>query len=108
VLRDAPCQHNEQTGAHVAMQHGRIHRRADLHAQHRSVTVGQRDSIRVLVFAMVAGWDGRRGMALAVALGREPPHHNDPPEGPDSFLADHSFDKDLSCHTYGNTITIYG
>ncbi|KAI0004578.1 hypothetical protein BJV74DRAFT_385226 [Russula compacta] len=31
-------------------------------------------------------------VALAVALGREPPHHDDPPEGPDSFLADHGFE----------------
>jgi hypothetical protein len=27
-----------------------------------------------------------------VALGSEPPHHDDPPEGPDSFLADHGFE----------------
>ena len=31
-------------------------------------------------------------MALAIALGHEPPHHDDPPEGPDSFLADHGFE----------------
>ena len=31
-------------------------------------------------------------MALAIALGRDPPHHDDPPEGPDSFLADHGFE----------------
>ena len=31
-------------------------------------------------------------VALAIALGHEPPHHNDPPEGPDSFLADHGFE----------------
>jgi hypothetical protein len=31
-------------------------------------------------------------VALAIALGHEPPHHDDPPEGPDSFLADHSFE----------------
>ena len=31
-------------------------------------------------------------MSLAIALGREPPHHDDPPEGPDSFLADHGFE----------------
>jgi hypothetical protein len=31
-------------------------------------------------------------VALAIALGREPPHHDDPPEGPDSFLADHGFE----------------
>ena len=31
-------------------------------------------------------------MALAIALGREPPHHDDPPEGPDSFLADNGFE----------------
>ena len=31
-------------------------------------------------------------MALAIALGSEPPHHEDPPEGPDSFLADNGFE----------------
>jgi hypothetical protein len=31
-------------------------------------------------------------VALAIALGREPPHHDDPPEGPDSFLADNGFE----------------
>ena len=31
-------------------------------------------------------------VVLAVALGSEPPHHDDPPEGPDSFLADHGFE----------------
>jgi len=31
-------------------------------------------------------------VALAIALGHEPPHHDDPPEGPDSFLADHGFE----------------
>ena len=31
-------------------------------------------------------------MALAIALGQESPHPNDPPEGPDSFLADHGFE----------------
>ena len=31
-------------------------------------------------------------MALAIAIGHEPPHHDDPPEGPDSFLADHGFE----------------
>ncbi|KAF8272185.1 hypothetical protein EI94DRAFT_1796327 [Lactarius quietus] len=31
-------------------------------------------------------------VALAIALGNEPPHHDDPPEGPDSFLADHGFE----------------
>ena len=31
-------------------------------------------------------------MALAVSLGNGPPHHNDPPEGPDSCLADHGFE----------------
>lgn len=31
-------------------------------------------------------------VALAIALGNEPPHPNDPPEGPDSFLADHGFE----------------
>ena len=31
-------------------------------------------------------------MALAIALGHKPPHPNDPPEGPDSFLADHGFE----------------
>jgi hypothetical protein len=31
-------------------------------------------------------------VALALALGHEPPHHDDPPEGPDAFLADHSFE----------------
>lgn len=31
-------------------------------------------------------------VALAIALGSEPPHHDDPPEGPDSFLADHGFE----------------
>ncbi|KAI9465563.1 hypothetical protein BJY52DRAFT_590563 [Lactarius psammicola] len=31
-------------------------------------------------------------VALAIALGSEPPHHDDPPEGPDSFLADNGFE----------------
>ena len=31
-------------------------------------------------------------MTLAIALGHEPPHDDDPPEGPDSFLADHGFE----------------
>ncbi len=31
-------------------------------------------------------------VALAIALGSEPPHHDDPSEGPDSFLADHGFE----------------
>ncbi|KAI0304478.1 hypothetical protein B0F90DRAFT_1706129 [Multifurca ochricompacta] len=31
-------------------------------------------------------------VALAIALGKGPPHHDDPPEGPDSFLADHGFE----------------
>ena len=31
-------------------------------------------------------------MALAIALGHEPPHDDDPPEGPDSFLAEHGFE----------------
>jgi len=31
-------------------------------------------------------------VSLAIALGHEPPHHDDPPEGPDSFLADHGFE----------------
>ncbi|KAH9065478.1 hypothetical protein EDB87DRAFT_1077471 [Lactarius vividus] len=31
-------------------------------------------------------------VALAIALGSEPPHHDDPPEGPDSYLADHGFE----------------
>ncbi|KAI0283911.1 hypothetical protein BGY98DRAFT_635701 [Russula aff. rugulosa BPL654] len=31
-------------------------------------------------------------VALAIALGHEPPHDDDPPEGPDSFLADHGFE----------------
>ncbi|KAI9443148.1 hypothetical protein H4582DRAFT_2095767 [Lactarius indigo] len=31
-------------------------------------------------------------VALAMALGSEPPHHDDPPEGPDSYLADHGFE----------------
>ncbi|KAI0252375.1 hypothetical protein BJV78DRAFT_1202454 [Lactifluus subvellereus] len=31
-------------------------------------------------------------VTLAISLGNEPPHHDDPPEGPDSFLADHGFE----------------
>lgn len=31
-------------------------------------------------------------VTLAIALGREPPHRDDPPEGPDSFFADHGFE----------------
>jgi hypothetical protein len=31
-------------------------------------------------------------LAIAIALGHEPPHHDDPLEGPDSFLADHGFE----------------
>ncbi|KAH9049984.1 hypothetical protein EDB84DRAFT_1573934 [Lactarius hengduanensis] len=31
-------------------------------------------------------------VALAIALGSGPPHHDDPPEGPDSYLADHGFE----------------
>ncbi|KAH9030493.1 hypothetical protein EDB85DRAFT_2275705 [Lactarius pseudohatsudake] len=31
-------------------------------------------------------------VALAIAPGSEPPHHDDPPEGPDSYLADHGFE----------------
>ncbi|KAH9004852.1 hypothetical protein EDB83DRAFT_771708 [Lactarius deliciosus] len=31
-------------------------------------------------------------VALAIALGSEPPYHDDPPEGPDSYLADHDFE----------------
>jgi hypothetical protein len=31
-------------------------------------------------------------VALAIALGSDTPHHDDPPEGPDSFLADHGFE----------------
>ncbi|KAH9080609.1 hypothetical protein EDB83DRAFT_2513577 [Lactarius deliciosus] len=31
-------------------------------------------------------------VALAIALGSGPLHHDDPPEGPDSYLADHGFE----------------
>ncbi|KAH9004850.1 hypothetical protein EDB83DRAFT_2324123 [Lactarius deliciosus] len=31
-------------------------------------------------------------VALAIAPGSEPPYHDDPPEGPDSYLADHGGD----------------
>ncbi|KAH9179169.1 hypothetical protein EDB89DRAFT_778347 [Lactarius sanguifluus] len=31
-------------------------------------------------------------VALAIALGSGPPHHDDPREGPDSYLADHGFE----------------
>ena len=43
-------------------------------------------------------------VALAVALGCNPPHHDDPP---DSFLSSHSFDKNLSCHTYMELPLLY-
>ncbi|KAH9169362.1 hypothetical protein EDB89DRAFT_1985478, partial [Lactarius sanguifluus] len=31
-------------------------------------------------------------VALAIAPGSEPPYHDDPPEGPDPYLADHGFE----------------
>jgi hypothetical protein len=70
VLHNTPCQHNERTGVYVAMQHGQIHCRANLHAQHRSV--GQCDSIWVLVFAIVTAWLPRLGIRTYIFLTRLP------------------------------------
>jgi hypothetical protein len=43
-------------------------------------------------------------VALAITLGCNPPYYDNPP---DSFLSDHSFDKNLSCHTYMEIPLLY-